>query len=118
MKRICSLVLGVTTAFSAVSADQKSPALTDKAHPSISAQVRLSSWWIARHAENIAAVEAANDPKKDQKIELFMVGDSITHNFDKDGPGEAGGVESPSIDFQFFHLSSQAFTRQQLSSLS
>ena len=88
MKRIASLLLGVTTAFSAVSADQKSPTLTDKAHPSISAQVRLSSWWIARHAENIAAVEAANDPKKDQKIELLMVGDSITHNFDKGGPGE------------------------------
>ena len=88
MKSISSLVLGVTTAFSVVSADQKSPALTDKAHPSISAQVRLSSWWIARHAKNIAAVEAANDPKKDQKIELLMVGDSITNNFDKGGPGE------------------------------
>ena len=89
MKRISSLVLGVTIAFSAVSADQESPSLTDKAHPSISAQVRLSSWWIARHAESIAAVEAANDPKKDRKIELLMVGDSITHNFDKDGPGAA-----------------------------
>ena len=89
MKRIPSLVIGVTIAFSTVSADQKPPSLKDKAHPSISAQARLSSWWIARHAENIAAVEAANDPKKDRKIELLMVGDSITHNFDKDGPGEA-----------------------------
>ena len=88
MKSISSLVLGVTIAFSVVSADQKSPALTDKVHPSISAQVRLSSWWIARHAENIAAFEAANDPKKDHKIELLMVGDSITNNFDKGGPGE------------------------------
>ena len=88
MKRIPSLVLSATAAFSVVFADQNSPDLTDKAHPSILAEVRLSSWWIARHAENIAAVEAANDPKKDQKIELLMVGDSITHNFDKGGPGE------------------------------
>ncbi len=56
MKHISSLAIGVTIAFSAVSADQKPSSLTDKAHPSISAQVRLSSWWIARHAENIASV--------------------------------------------------------------
>ena len=43
---------------------------------------------MARHAEKIAEVEAANDPKKDKKIELLMVGDSITNNFDKGGPGE------------------------------
>ena len=39
-------------------------------------------------AEKIAEIEAANDPKKDKKIELLMVGDSITNNFDKGGPGE------------------------------
>jgi beta-glucosidase len=43
---------------------------------------------MARHAEKIARIEAANDPKKDVKIELLMVGDSITNNFDKGGPGE------------------------------
>ncbi|MBL6921667.1 MAG: hypothetical protein ISR39_05845 [Akkermansiaceae bacterium] len=58
------------------------------AHPSTTAQVRLASWWFARHAEKIAEIEAANDPKKDKKIELLMVGDSITNNFDKGGPGE------------------------------
>lgn len=58
------------------------------AHPSTNAQVRLASWWFARHAEKIAEIEAANDPKKDKKIELLMVGDSITNNFDKGGPGE------------------------------
>ena len=58
------------------------------AHPSPAAQVRLASWWFARHAEKIAEIEAANDPKKDKKIELLMVGDSITNNFDKGGPGE------------------------------
>jgi len=59
-----------------------------KEHPSTTAQPRLGSWWFARHAEKIAEIEAANDPKKDKKIELLMVGDSITHNFDKGGPGE------------------------------
>ena len=58
------------------------------AHPSTNAQVRLASWWFTRHAEKIAEIEAANDPKKDKKIELLMVGDSITNNFDRGGPGE------------------------------
>ena len=57
------------------------------AHPSTTAQVRLASWWFTRHAEKIAEIEAANDPKKDKKIELLMVGDSITNNFDRGGPG-------------------------------
>ena len=34
------------------------------------------------------AVEAANDPKKEKEIELLMVGDSITDNFEKGGVGE------------------------------
>ena len=85
MKHITSLLLGLTVSIATASADQKAA----KPHPSISAHVRLSSWWIARHAEKMALVEAANDPKKDTKIELLMIGDSITHNFDKGGPGEA-----------------------------
>ncbi len=88
MKYISSLLLGIVTAFSSISADQKPSKLKTNSHPSISPQVRLSSWWIARHSEHMAAIEAANDPKNDQKIELLMVGDSITHNFDKGGPGE------------------------------
>ena len=64
------------------------PADAGVEHPSTTAQVRLASWWFARHAEKIAEIEAANDPKKDKKIELLMVGDSITNNFDKGGPGE------------------------------
>ena len=61
---------------------------TEAGHPSITAKPRLASWWFARQAEKIAEIEAANDPKKDKKIELLMVGDSITNNFDKGGPGE------------------------------
>lgn len=81
MKGIATLGLGLTIALSTVAAE--------KGHPSTSAQVRLASWWMARHAEKMEVIEAANDPKKDTKVELLMVGDSITHNFDKGGPGEA-----------------------------
>ncbi len=58
-------------------------------HPSTTAQVRVASWWFARHAEKIAEIETANDPKHNKTIELLMVGDSITNNFDKGGPGES-----------------------------
>ncbi len=81
MKGIATLGLGLTIALSTVAAE--------KGHPSTSAQVRLASWWMARHAEKMEVIEAANDPKKETKVELLMVGDSITHNFDKGGPGEA-----------------------------
>ena len=57
------------------------------AHPSTTPQVRLASWWFTRHAEKIAEIEAANDAKHNKSIELLMVGDSITNNFDKGGPG-------------------------------
>ena len=66
------------------------PAMADDAgveHPSTTAQVRLASWWFARHAEKIAEIEAANDAKKDKKIELLMVGDSITNNFENEKVG-------------------------------
>ena len=59
-----------------------------KEHPSTVAQVRLASWWFDRHAEKIAEIEKSNNPKDERKIELLMVGDSITNNFDKKGPGE------------------------------
>ena len=60
----------------------------ETSHPSTTARVRLASWWFTRHAEKIAEIEAANDPKHNKLIELLMVGDSITNNFDKGGPGE------------------------------
>ncbi|MEM7475882.1 MAG: GDSL-type esterase/lipase family protein [Planctomycetota bacterium] len=78
-----SLCLALSVLFSATYADEPV-----KEHPSTGAQVRLASWWFQRHAEKVAEIEAANDPKKEKKIDLLMVGDSITNNFDKGGPGE------------------------------
>jgi lysophospholipase L1-like esterase len=84
---IRTLIAAITVAFilpfQAASADDAA-----ESHPSTSAQVRLASWWFTRHAEKIAEIEAANNPKEDKQIELLMVGDSITNNFDKGGPGE------------------------------
>ena len=83
MKQIGSLVIGITIALSTIAAAKSPPETLDKEHPSISSQIRLSSWWIKRHAEKMAVIEAANDTNKTTKVELLMVGDSITHNFDK-----------------------------------
>lgn len=82
MKRSLVLVLGVGVLLGGLVG-------AEEVHPSTTAQVRLASWWFARHAEKVAEIEEANDPKKEKAIELLMVGDSITNNFDKDGPGEA-----------------------------
>jgi lysophospholipase L1-like esterase len=39
---------------------------------------RKDQWWIKRHADNITQIEKGN-------INLLMIGDSITHNWDKQG---------------------------------
>ena len=80
---LAAITVASTLPFQAASADDAT-----KSHPSTTAQVRLASWWFTRHAEKLAEIEAANNPKKDKQIELLMVGDSITNNFDKGGPGE------------------------------
>ena len=82
MLALCTLVLLFT------SPETRSEDPREANHPSVNPQVRLASWWFTRHAEKIAEIEAANDPKNNKTIELLMVGDSITNNFDKGGPGE------------------------------
>ena len=69
---VCTLLVMVVAA----STMPAQPAAADdsKEHPSTAAQVRLASWWFARHSEKIAEIERANNPKEDKKIELLMVG--------------------------------------------
>ena len=87
--RIFSNRFSVTLLISLICNFEASTALElAKEHPSTAAQVRLASWWFDRHAEKIAEIEKSNNPKDERKIELLMVGDSITNNFDKKGPGE------------------------------
>ena len=87
--RIFSNRFSVTLLISLIFNFEAAPAAElAKEHPSTTAQVRLASWWFDRHAEKIAEIEKSNNPKDERKIELLMVGDSITNNFDKKGPGE------------------------------
>ena len=44
--------------------------------PSVTPQPRLEEWWFARHAENIGKMSKG-------EFDLLMLGDSITHNFEK-----------------------------------
>ena len=46
--------------------------------PAVTPQPRIEEWWFARHAEKIGEM-------KKGEIDLLMVGDSITHNFDSVG---------------------------------
>ncbi len=48
---------------------------TKKINPSITPQPRIEQWWFARQAEKIGEMAKGD-------IDLLMVGDSITHNFE------------------------------------
>ncbi len=48
------------------------------AGPAVTPQPRLVEWWFARHAEKIGAMS-------EDGVELLMLGDSITHNFESVG---------------------------------
>lgn len=47
-------------------------------NPSVCPQPRLEEWWFERHAKKIGEF-------KKEKIDLLMIGDSITHNFESVG---------------------------------
>ena len=80
---VATFTASFTLSFQAVAAEEQA-----KVHPSTTPEVRLASWWFNRHAEKIAEIEKSNNPKDERKVELLIVGDSITNNFDKKGPGE------------------------------
>jgi len=54
---------------------QRSPV---KPNPAVTPQPRIVEWWFARHAKNIGQMSKGD-------INLLMVGDSITHNFESLG---------------------------------
>ena len=49
-----------------------------KKNPAVTPQPRIEEWWFQRHAESIGKM-------KKGEIDLLMVGDSITHNFESVG---------------------------------
>ncbi len=76
------LTLSVTlvvsfTALHVQGADAKPPT---KKGPAVTPQPRISEWWFARQAEKIGLMSKGD-------IDLLMVGDSITHNFENEKVG-------------------------------
>ncbi|MCH2183392.1 MAG: GDSL-type esterase/lipase family protein [Mariniblastus sp.] len=47
-------------------------------NPAVTPQPRLEEWWFERHAKKIGEF-------KQENVDLLMVGDSITHNFESTG---------------------------------
>jgi len=73
-----------TTAFSfavAHGAEQEaSPAVSTQSHRSVIPAPRIAEWWFARQAEKIGLMSKGS-------VDLLMVGDSITHNFENEKVG-------------------------------
>lgn len=62
---------------SVLHAQQGQTPKTEK-NPAVTPQPRIVDWWFARHAEKIGKMSKGD-------IDLLMVGDSITHNFESIG---------------------------------
>ncbi|MEC7725322.1 MAG: GDSL-type esterase/lipase family protein [Planctomycetota bacterium] len=61
-----------------ISAMSTCPAQQDAKSPAITPQPRAEEWWVKRHAEKVAEMGKGG-------IDLLMVGDSITQNFESVG---------------------------------
>jgi beta-glucosidase len=70
--------LCITPAYSAEPAAE--PAAATTIHPSSIPEPRISDWWFARQAEKIGLMSKGD-------IDLLMVGDSITQNFENEEVG-------------------------------
>ena len=66
----------VASIFAALSFLNVAPAWAQ--HPSTTPQPRIEEWWFARHAEKIGQMKKGD-------VDLLMVGDSITNNFETVG---------------------------------
>jgi len=73
MNRVLTFTIAVS-----VSAMSTCPAQQDAKGPAITPQPRAEDWWVQRHAEKVAAMNKGG-------IDLLMIGDSITHNWDSVG---------------------------------
>ena len=72
--RILPLVVSIAT----VSILQLEPVEAQSKNPAVTPQARVEEWWFARHTENIGQMSKGD-------IDLLMVGDSITQNFESIG---------------------------------
>ena len=74
--KLCILAALVT--MSILSLAGKVSAQAIEKNPAVTPQPRIVEWWFARHTQKIAAMSKG-------EIDLLMVGDSITNNFDSIG---------------------------------
>ena len=72
--RLLPLVVSIAT----VSILQLEPVEAQSKNPAVTPQARIEEWWFARHTENIGQMSKGD-------IDLLMVGDSITQNFESIG---------------------------------
>jgi beta-glucosidase len=75
---ITATILSVATAHCAE--QQTEPAASPPKHQSVIPAPRIAEWWFARQAEKIGLMSKGD-------IDLLMVGDSITHNFENEEVG-------------------------------
>ena len=72
------IALSIATAHAA--GQQVEPATSAPKHKSVIPAPRIADWWFARQAEKIGLMSKGD-------IDLLMVGDSITHNYENDKVG-------------------------------
>ena len=73
MNRLLTFAIAVS-----ISAMSTCPGQQDAKGPAIAPQPRVEDWWVERHAEKVAEMSEGG-------IDLLMVGDSITQNFESVG---------------------------------
>ena len=72
-------VIAMVSVLQAEGAEPKQqPAPAVEKHHAVTPQCRIVEWWFARHAEKIGQMSKGD-------IDLLMIGDSITHNFESVG---------------------------------
>ena len=78
MKQIHILSLVASIALVSILQAEQAAAPPVKENPAVVPQARIEEWWFARQAEKIGIMSKGD-------IDLLMIGDSITHEFEKVG---------------------------------
>ena len=78
MPRLIPFILAALVTITVVAQAERASAQSTEKNPSVTPQPRIVEWWFARQAQKIAEMSKG-------EIDLLMVGDSITNNFDSIG---------------------------------
>ena len=77
---LCFAVTVLSSATAHCAEQQAEPATSTPNHQAVVPAPRIAEWWFARQAEKIGLMSKGD-------IDLLMVGDSITHNFENEEVG-------------------------------